>query len=1080
MAENLSKTYEIDKGSYNLFDNITRLMKHATLKDSRTLDSYENALSIKFSNYLIKYFEYGLSPKDIANLLMDINNYNKEIATKFWTDDVILERVYGYKKYEDKYGNIIGKFLSNSLATKLADTYADTVISALKQSLKYPEDITVSFDPNLVKMIRDNAFLLIDESSPASLNFGITDNSFNEFQYHVIIDNESKTVNVTTKKNEKDPSFELTNADKTDGINIEFKKTAQEYENALKSRESIQVFASSNVGANVVKNAASSTEMTLADGGFPYCFFDLRGIKFTKEDFGLTGNEALSQEFLDAFGITPYGTERTNAEYNYELNSICIMYKEFNPEYRRILDQDYCEVGFEFVKNKAIDIKRNESFTASIEQLVRNTEDAKGLVIKSGYSSNKFRYLRGNPYTARRANESSLIAYYYGDNYAELSNGYGTYQYQVKEARKFADIFEETRQYYYTVLLNKAFINEKDYPLFERFFITAVSIMRMIDSKVSTSKDIDEFDRTDVNNFLTSFGLKNFTTSATRDEFMNQEQYLKRIIKNYGALKQQKGSRDVIDTILNIFNYGDRSVDVNKYMLYESEFEKAPEEIKNKDAAKTKKSKLLKKSNSEDADKKYKLPKNSKKSIKFIEAKYDTENSTNNIEKAALTSSESYDSFLNGTDKYWDPVKVPEETVSQLNISTAETKYLSLKVTEDSYKIYIRSRYLLSLVDYFDYVFNNYYNEPDHKNEANKTAASNIVYSVGDGTLDDIMEISLLDMFKVIKYLFNEFLKTYNANITISSGTYYGINKVNAYTDFKEHKNYIAENYLYSGIAADDIRNKFYTNNTTLFKVVDGKYTIPEDTYIQFNDLRTSYDDESQTLDDMISRSFDYISPGYICGKYADNAKAVFDEVLENALEFPMNYMTGEFIKTSDNYDFNRRFEVCVSKLFERYYTCGEDPLAINGDLDDDLVGKFGAFLENNSEGYFTVSGNKLIGNVESHRVEGQKTIPELINAFASVFNSAYSSDKYPKLGFSIDNNQNKEVAFISSAVSQFISYTAQLRDASFNKSVRSEFENASVSDGIIKKTIKQSKSDSVFYDERAWFTTRQGGRYGE
>ena len=34
MAENLSKTYEIDKGSYNLFDNITRLMKHATLKDS--------------------------------------------------------------------------------------------------------------------------------------------------------------------------------------------------------------------------------------------------------------------------------------------------------------------------------------------------------------------------------------------------------------------------------------------------------------------------------------------------------------------------------------------------------------------------------------------------------------------------------------------------------------------------------------------------------------------------------------------------------------------------------------------------------------------------------------------------------------------------------------------------------------------------------------------------------------------------------------------------------------------------------------------------------------------------------------
>ena len=1056
MAENLSKTYEIDKGSYNLFDNITRLMKHATLKDSRALDSYENALSIKFSNYLIKYFEYGLSSKDIANLLMDVNSYNKNIKV-FWTPANILERVYGYKEYKDKEGKSFWKFLSNSLANKLADAYVDTVISALRQSLNYAEDITVSFDPALVKMIRDNAFLLI-KSNDVGLDFGIIGDVFNEFQYHVD-DTEPKMVNITTAVDkENDPKFN------TNGINTEFKKTAQEYKNALKSRESIQVFASSDVGANVVKNAASSTEMTLADGGFPYCFFDLRKIKFTKEDFGLTGGEGLSKEFLDTFGITTLDQERSNAEYNYELNSICIMYKEFNPEYRRILDQDYCEVGFEFVKNKAIDIKRNESFTAAIEQLVRKTEDAKGLVIKSGYSSNKFRYLRGNPYTARRANESSLIAYYYGDNYAELSNGYGTYQYQVEEARKFADIFEETRQYYYTVLLNKAFINEKDYPLFERFFITAVSIMRMIDSKVSTSKDIDEFDRTDVNNFLTSFGLKNFTTSATRDEFMNQEQYLKRIIKNYGALKQQKGSRDVIDTILNIFNYGDRSVDVNKYMLYEAEFEKAPEEIKNEDSTKPSKFKVLKKN---------------KKSIKFIETKYDSENSTNNIEKAALTSSESYDSFLNGTDKYWDPTKVPEGTVSQLNISTAETKYLSLKVTEDSYKIYIRSRYLLSLVNYFDYVFNTYYGEKGHKNEENnKTAASNIVYYVGDGTLDDIKEISLLDMFKVIKYLFKEFLKTYNANIPISIGTYYGINKVNAYNDFKGHKDdYIAENYLYSGIAPDDIRNKFYTNNTTLFKVVDGKYTIPEDTYIQFNDLRTSYDDESQILDDMISRSFDYISPGYICGKYTgNNAKAIFDEVLENALEFPMNYMTGEFIKTSDNYDFNRRFEVCVSKLFERYYTCSEDPMAIDDDdLGEDFVGKFGAFLENNSEGYFTVSENTLTGNVESHRAEGQKTIPELINAFASVFNSAYSSDKYPKLGFSIDNNQNKEVAFISSAVSQFISYTAQLRDASFNKSVRSEFENASVSDGIIKKTIKQSKNDSVFYDERAWFTTRQG-----
>ena len=124
-----------------------------------------------------------------------------------------------------------------------------------------------------------------------------------------------------------------------------------------------------------------------------------------------------------------------------------IVYKELNPLYRELLnlnsietimqtkipsgDRDYLS-GIEF--NQAVRAATNVD-----DYLISNIDNNSTLLL--------FKYQYGNSYTARMANESDIMIYYYGDNY--ISNNYGTFKYQIEEIDNFLKIYKETRDSFY-------------------------------------------------------------------------------------------------------------------------------------------------------------------------------------------------------------------------------------------------------------------------------------------------------------------------------------------------------------------------------------------------------------------------------------------------------------------------------------------------------------------------------------------------------------------------------------------------------------------------------------------------------
>ena len=335
--------------------------------------------------------------------------------------------------------------------------------------------------------------------------------------------------------------------------------------------------------------------------------------------------------------------------------SISVLYKELNPEVRNI-DQSN-------IQNKLLAKLISED--GSSHKLINSEIFAKLYQVEPDEffidqdSITYFGNLKTNDYIIYTGRESDLISFLSGDLI-----GYGRSSQEKQEIELLRKLYRETRDYYYKVLLNKAFITETYYRLYERFFLMSYTIERFMSSKVYNLTNIDLYNDTDCSNFLNSFGLKVLNDQVNENNFSDSLLYKKRIIANYNELMSNKGSRKVIDLFFQIFNYGENEITIYKYLL-----------------AKIKRDTL-----------------DTEPSAVFIRVPYDAKNLSYYIDQNS-DSATAYKDFI-AEDPYWLETDLPTETINQILVSPQNTKYIGLQLQQSLYENYISSRYALSINEY--------------------------------------------------------------------------------------------------------------------------------------------------------------------------------------------------------------------------------------------------------------------------------------------------------------------------------------------------------------------------------------------
>lgn len=199
--------------------------------------------------------------------------------------------------------------------------------------------------------------------------------------------------------------------------------------------------------------------------------------------------------------------------------------------------------------------------------------------------------------------------------------------------------------------------------------------------------------------------------------------------------------------------------------------------------------------------------------VKFIEISYETDNETLDIIKATETSEE-YDSFVEN-DSYWDSDMVSKEDILDLNINTTTTKYSVFDFSKNISEAFIKSRYVLSLIDYLrDKLLTipetgakvaNAESQADILAQENEKSILNNIY-IGISGIPEFSEnsLSLSDLFTLIGFMYKSLIR--------ATMGYYGIN-------YKDPENPVNEKFKYYGF------NK--STNATFEKVFHGTQFEP-------------------------------------------------------------------------------------------------------------------------------------------------------------------------------------------------------------------------------------------------------------
>lgn len=635
--------YKVPDNLMDRFQNIMVFTKNMVLKDSKFFENYEDEISAWFGKMLIKYFDSELSNNDIIELLYFVWQYNKIVDSQLLSADIPfkVKTIYGLVGLDD-IADITASSLVNTTDPKNLPASLITKISTLS-----------SYDGSFLKMIC-NYFLSENENT----NSTYTKDSVLREAYLILI-RRGSLVYDTDLESENPTGF-------VTFLNTK-KRQIETLEEAFKNRLKIQITSvKSSETERYDKRSASTNERSLAESGEPLVFFD---IKLVGESITSNNPDVLSM--INEYSTAPLEIFKntTNNVNTPDTVNFQILYKELNLAYRETTGSDILDLcaALEWINIEGSLLEKKNSITNRPMIIVREIQDNIYIrdIVENGevISTNKlYKYRRTNPYICRRAAESDLIVYYSGDNY--ISNNYGTYAYHKSEISLFREIYKETREYFYTVLLNEAFTNEEEYSFYEKYFITFLSIVRFMDAKLDTVRDIESFSKDDIENFLVSFGLGSLATILDISVFTNSESYSKSLIRRYIELMQSKGSRKVIDILQETF-----SINSTELVIYKN---------------------IIVGDNS-DNENPYNV-------YKFIKVPYESvsqmEIIQNNISAAQTLEA------ATSQDKYWDKNDTTDKLLTELDVNVANTKYIIPEITNEFSEAYTTTRVLFELVDF--------------------------------------------------------------------------------------------------------------------------------------------------------------------------------------------------------------------------------------------------------------------------------------------------------------------------------------------------------------------------------------------
>lgn len=616
-------SYHINDNSATTFENLYRLIMSASIKDYDKIYAAETIDSERFGRYLEKYYDDKLEQHEIVDLLSFINNYNLNIATYVYQH--FYTKVFGINSTISKSSMIMN--IANMLYEQYnsGDSSFADLSEALNYVIYHGFDICKSLLEQSIERTSDIAIVDGYYRTVSSTNYNIFDglikikpdifgvdidgnlNFETSFEYNTI---KKLYKNQDSWSEESDSSNEyaicLMNGDTisktyyTNTIPFDNENITNNLKNRLEGtsnskRDSalfisilqflihiVPLDASSDTGTKV---SASEKEISLSTNRLPYSFIELHNITLSddeKKAIGIIDKDGNAVEYSYISEIT----SQTYSNSDEKKYSFLITYKELNSQLRNDCycaqtDLIYsCLVNTVYASENNSTVSAGENtfvipdlFTASINSFqptaISNAIKNITTIVYDNFSNfssstyNLFLSLKTNSYLARSMPESSIITYFAGSN-EEFAFSYGDTTSEKQEINDFLETYEHVREYFYTVLSSKAFVNDDYYKAYEKLYISTAAILKTLDYKISNNKDIDRMNMEDIDNFLESYGLGILTTHKS---FVNSEDYKRKIVKYYNDLMKNKGSKEVIDLLSLVFDVENTDVNIRKFEL---------------------------------------------------------------------------------------------------------------------------------------------------------------------------------------------------------------------------------------------------------------------------------------------------------------------------------------------------------------------------------------------------------------------------------------------------------------------------------------------------------------------------------